>query len=305
MRTAMRLDLADLRLFLSIIDAGSITQGAIQANLALASASERLRNIEESAGVQLLVRHPRGVLPTEAGAALAHHARVMLRQNAQMQHELQSFACGNKGTVSLYANTAAITSYLPSKLATWLADRPAMNIDLKERTSTEIVRAVSAGLIEAGIVSDAVQAPGLQLQAVAQDKLVAIVPVNHPFAASKTTTLNTMCSEYFVGLPANSALQQHIEQHAARLGKNLLFRIRVPAFSSLCQMVSQGIGVSIIPQNIATQYRRRYPHRQIALTDSWTQRHLCLCFRDWDTLSAPVKELLTFFSSHSDTAHNL
>lgn len=42
----MRLDLGDLRLFLCIVEAGNITQGAQRANLSLAAASERLRNIE-------------------------------------------------------------------------------------------------------------------------------------------------------------------------------------------------------------------------------------------------------------------
>ncbi len=76
----MRLDLADLQLFLCIADAGSITAGAQRANLALASASERLRKMESAVGVALLERRPRGVITTEAGEALAHHARLMLRQ---------------------------------------------------------------------------------------------------------------------------------------------------------------------------------------------------------------------------------
>lgn len=74
----MRMDIADLRLFLAIAEAGSITAGATQANLALGSASERLRTIEADAGTPLLNRHPRGVSLTEAGAALAHHARLIL-----------------------------------------------------------------------------------------------------------------------------------------------------------------------------------------------------------------------------------
>ena len=71
----MRMDIADLRLFLAIAEAGSITAGASQANLALGSASERLRAIEADAGTALLTRHPRGVSLTEAGAALAHGSR--------------------------------------------------------------------------------------------------------------------------------------------------------------------------------------------------------------------------------------
>jgi hypothetical protein len=43
----MRFDLVDLRLFLHVADAHSITHGARRANLALASASERIRGMEK------------------------------------------------------------------------------------------------------------------------------------------------------------------------------------------------------------------------------------------------------------------
>lgn len=288
----MKPDLTDLRLFLSIIDTGSITQGAVQANLALASASERLRNIEDSAGVQLLERHSRGVVPTEAGEALAHHARIMLRQREMMQSELQSFAAGNKGTICLYTNTAAMTEFLPGKLAAWLTARPQWNIDLKERTSTEIIRAVTCGLAEAGIISDAIAAGSLQLHPIASDHLVLIVARHHPLATSRKINFADITSEPFIGLAAGSALQEHIGQHAARLGKQLNFRIRMNTFSSVCEMVSQGAGVAILPEKIARQYRKKYPHKQLDLTDNWARRQLCLCYRDWQTLSAPVRELL-------------
>src|SRR5690606_39154399 len=179
----MRLDLADLRLFLCVVDAGSITQGAVRANLALASASERLRSIEADAGVPLLERRHRGVATTEAGEALAHHARIILRQQALLRGELQDFAAGERGTLHLYANTAALTEFLPRQLAPWLAARPRLRIELKERTSAEIVRTIAAGLAQAGIVSDAVEPHGLRLQPVAKDHLALIVPAGHRLAA--------------------------------------------------------------------------------------------------------------------------
>src|SRR5690606_29274825 len=135
---AMRLDVADLRLFLCIVDAGSITQGAARANLALASASERLRNIEADAGVTLVRRQPRGIIPTEAGEALAHHARLILKQQEILKGELSDFAAGTRGTLHLYANTAALTTFLPSRLAPWLAERPDLHVRLQERTSADI-----------------------------------------------------------------------------------------------------------------------------------------------------------------------
>ena len=52
----MRFDLVDLRLFLHVAEARSITHGACRANLALASASERIRGMEQTLGVALLAR---------------------------------------------------------------------------------------------------------------------------------------------------------------------------------------------------------------------------------------------------------
>ena len=58
---SIRFDLTDLRLFLHVAEAASITHGAMRANMALASASERIRGMEEALGVPVLERKRRGV----------------------------------------------------------------------------------------------------------------------------------------------------------------------------------------------------------------------------------------------------
>lgn len=289
----MRLDLADLHLFLCIVDAGSITQGATRANLALASASERLRNIEADAGVALLQRHSRGVITTEAGEALAHHARLILRQQHLLKTELKDFSTGARGTLHLYANTAALTEFLPPRLAPWLAARPRLRIDLKERTSAEIVTAISAGLAEAGIISDAVATHGLQRQPIAKDHLVLIVSASHRLEQRRALQLTDVLHESFVGLAPGNALQDHIDEHASAAGKALALRVRMKTFEGLCDMVAHGVGVAIVPRAIAQRYRRKYNYRTVTLTDDWARRQLCACFRNWHALSAPMQSLMT------------
>ena len=300
----MRFDLADLRLFVCVVDAGSITAGARQANLALASASERISNIESDAGVVLFERSRSGVVTTEAGEALAHHARLILRQHSLLQGELRDFGAGARGTLLLYANTAALTGLLPQRLAPWLAQRPRLKIDLRERTSSEIVKMIGAGLAEAGVVSDAVNSTGLTIQAVASDPLVLIVPVAHRLAASaesKEVCFADVTGEQFVGLEAGSALQDHIDEHAADLRKTLALRIRMKNFEGSCQMVSQGVGIAIIPLAAARRFRRRYPFKILMIRDDWARRQLCLCFQQWHTLSTPMQSLLAHLGGRPQT----
>ena len=288
----MRMDIADLRLFLAIAEAGSITAGAAQANLALGSASERLRTIEADAGTTLLNRHPRGVSLTEAGAALAHHARLILQQQAQLRGEMHAFAHGARGTLHLYANTAALTNYLPSRLAPWLAERPRLHVELLERTSPEVVRAISAGQAEAGIISDAVEADGLQRHVVAEDPLVMLLPADHPLVAQRSLAFADVAGETFVALADGNALQTYIEDQARDIGRRLDVRIRMKTFEGLCIMVGHGIGVGIVPRTIARQHRRSTHAIGIALSDAWAQRRLCACFADWTQLSPAMRSLM-------------
>lgn len=297
----MRLDLADLRLFLAVVEAGSITQGAQRANLALASASERLRAIEDDAGVQLLERRSRGISLTEAGAALAHHARLILRQRDALQGELRAFAAGARGTLSLYANTAALTEFLPARLAPWLAARPQLNVDLKERTSVEIVKAIEAGLVEAGIVTDAVDAGTLQLIPVADDPLVVLTEPGHPLAGRRQLAFADILHETFVGFPAGSAIQEHLDGRARSAGHPLALRIRLPSYEGVCEMVAHGIGIAVLPASVARRYRRRYDYRAIPLRESWAERRLCLCYRDRAGLSAATGELMDYLAGTSDS----
>jgi molybdenum-dependent DNA-binding transcriptional regulator ModE len=78
-RPALRFDLVDLRLFLNVAEAQSITHGAERSNLALASASGRIRGMEVALGTQLLARDRRGVKLTAAGQCLIEHARLVVQ----------------------------------------------------------------------------------------------------------------------------------------------------------------------------------------------------------------------------------
>src|ERR1043165_6636814 len=135
----MRFDLTDLSLFRHVVDAGSITHGAERANLALAAASTRIRNMEEAVGPPPLVRGRQGVAPTPAGRTLLQHARAILRQAERLREDLSAYAGRAAGQVKVLSNTNALTEFLPETLSSFLASHPQVSVDLEERLSDEIV----------------------------------------------------------------------------------------------------------------------------------------------------------------------
>lgn len=287
----MRFDLTDLRLFLAVVEAGSITHGATAAHLSLAAASERLRDMEAVGGVRLLDRGRRGVTPTPAGEALAHHARLILGQIARMQGELGEHAQGLRATVRLLANTAAMTEFLPDPLGAWLAAHPRIDVDLRERQSSEIVKAIAGGLADIGIISDAVDSGDLRLRPFAIDRLVVVMARTHPLAAAKRIAFADIIALDQVGL-AGGALQDHIEEQAARTGARLKVRARVRTFDGICRMAAHGVGVGIVPETAARRARRSAPIGVARLTDDWATRRLMLCTHPDADLVPPARALL-------------
>jgi DNA-binding transcriptional LysR family regulator len=294
----MRFDLTDLRLFLHVAEAGSITAGAERSALALASASARIRGMEAAAGTALLQRGRRGAAPTPAGEAVLHHARLVLQQIERMRGELGDYARGLKGHVRILGNTAAVTEFLPEPLAEWLAAHPRIDIDLEERPSHAIVEAVAAGLADLGIVADmagggaADGGGGLERIPFRIDRLVLAVPRGHPLAARRRIAFAEVLGEDFVGLSPGSALQDHLARHAARAGRPLTLRVRLGGFDAVCRMVEQGVGLAVVPETAARRCRRSMAIRSVPLSDPWALRRLSICVRSLDALPAHAKRLV-------------
>lgn len=286
----MRFDLTDLRLFLAVVDAGSITHGAAAAGMSLAAASERLRDMEASGEVLLLHRGRRGVEPTEAGEALAHHARTILHQMAQMRGELGRYAKGLRATVRILANTAAIAEFLPERLAPWLAAHRQVDVELKERQSADIAKSVAAGFAEIGILSSTAGIASLTLHPFAIDRLVAVFAPDHSLAGKPQLRFADLLDHDFVGL-MDGALKQHIDMQAAQLGARLKLRVALRSFEGICRMAGEGVGIGIVPESAARRSKRSTRIAVVRLLDDWATRQLSVCVRSEAELTPSAQSL--------------
>jgi len=289
----MRFDLTDLRLFVHIVDAGSITGGAARAHMTLASASQRVLAMEDALGTPLLARSSQGARPTEAGRTLAHHARLVLEQMERLRGELGEYGRGLSGHVRLLCNTSAMTEHLPQPLARFLAAHPRVSVDVEERGSDAIVAALRAGTCDIGIVSDVADVGGLQHFAFRRDELVLAVPAGHRLARRRRITLADALGEPFIALAEGNPLQAHVEAQALKAGRRLAYRVRVGSFEALCRMVEEGIGVGVVPRAVAGRHAaQRSRPRFLAIAEPWAERRLLACVREAEALPRNARRML-------------
>ncbi|MBS0549353.1 MAG: LysR family transcriptional regulator [Proteobacteria bacterium] len=289
----MRFDLVDLQLVLNVAEASSITHGAARSGLVLASASERIRDMEQTLGAPLFERQRRGVTPTPAGLALVQHARLVTRQLEQMRGELAQFAKGLRGRVRVLSNTAATLEFLPPVLGPFLAAHPNVDVEIEERPSPDIVRAVAAGRADIGIVADAVDAAAeLETRPFAEDRLVVVTARRHTQARRKRIAFRDLLDQDFVGLSVGSALQEYVDGHAARAGRRLKTRVRLPNFDSACRVVESGIGIAVVSKIAAERCRQTMAIDVVPLADPWAVRRLRIAARSFRELPVHAQALV-------------
>jgi molybdate transport repressor ModE-like protein len=291
-----------LRLFAAVVEEGSITAGAARAAISLPSASARVKGMEEALGTGLLERHRRGVRPTPAGAALCHHAQLVLAQMERLNGDLREHARGGvRGHIRLISNTTALEEYLPDVLAGWLATNPGIDIALEERVSHEIAPAVAQARADIGVLTDLAGAEGLETYPFRIDRLVVVVPRGHPLAGRRDIAFVDVLDDEFVGLVAGSALAEHLAWQSARLGRSLKMRIRLRGLDSVCRMVEYGVGVAVVPETAARRCRRTMALDMLRLTDRWAMRQLIVCVRGLDLLPAHARRLVEHLAKSART----
>lgn len=288
----MHIDLRDLVLFNLIAETKSLTKAAERNHLSLSAVSTRIKDLELHAGVRLLYRTPRGVALTSAGQSLLRHARTILGEIEHMKSELQRFGEGVQGSIRVFANTTAVTEFMPEVLATFLAAHPNVDVDLQERPTSEIIRGVLDGTTDLGITSGSIAADGLELHTFSSDRLVLAVTPGHPLDALEDIRFNQIIDYDYIGLHQGSTLQDFVDQLMQNARRRLHIRIQVSNFESVCRMVEAGVGVGIVPESAARRNQRTMKISIKALDEVWALRERHVLSRRGDSLPRYAQELI-------------
>jgi DNA-binding transcriptional LysR family regulator len=287
-------DLVDLSLFRHVVEAGSITRGALKANLALGAASTRIRHMEESLGAPLLTRGRQGVSPTQAGRALLTHARAILQQTERLREDLGAFAGASAGQIRVLSNTNALAEFLPEALSAFLAAHPQVSVELEERLSDEIVGQIAEGVADIGIVAGTVDTGALTTFPFRKDRFVLAVARGHALAKRSEIAFADVLEQNFVGLDRSSAIQRFLSDKAARIGKPLRLRIQLRSFDAVCRMVESNVGIGIVPETTARRAAKTMAIATVALKDAWALRELTICVRDLAELPKYARQLVDY-----------
>lgn len=295
-------DLNTLRLFVTAADSGSLTRTAEISSITLSAVSKRIAELERNVNCQLFIRQPRGLELTTAGLGLLRHARALLDSVNSMASELNDYARGAIGHVRVAANVSAVIQFLPEDLACFFHTHPGIKIYLEEALSEAIIESVESGRVDIGIFADNVDATALKTFPWRQDKLVLLVPINHPLACEEALWFEDTLAWDYVALNQGSSLLRRITDTAVNAGRLLKVSIQVTSFDAVCRMIQAGLGIGILPLKAITPALLGSSLTAITLKDDWALRTLRIGISAKKNLHPEAEKLLDFLMTIPDLA---
>lgn len=289
-------DFISLRLFAAVIEHGNIAQASRMNGIAASAISKRISDLEDQLGVGLIHRLRDGIKPTAAGQVLYEHVRGINLAVDRLQADLSEFTTGERGRIRLWANTSAVTQFLPEDLKTYVDERPAVRIELREDTSARIIEMVKDGTADIGIFSGHIGQTELEQRIYRRDTLMVIAPCGHPLEGAENLRIRDIAEYDHVGLQVGSSLQARVLEAASEAGCEINMRVHVFGFDGIRRMVEAGLGIAILPQGAVLPYMESRSFIAMTLDEPWANRTLYVGFRDYRTLPLVARHLVETLS---------
>lgn len=242
------IDFLGIQAFLAIAETGSFSLAAARLHLSQTAISHRMRKLEESLGVDLLVRTTRGVSLTQAGEALLPRARAAVQQldaslDTVRRHREEAIRWVSIGCIPTVA--AGILVPLLRAAAQAHAGLPVRVFD---SSPLEILELVQAGTAAFGITLPQPASATVTLQPIAEEDFVLACPAGHRFAGREDLAWSELETEPLVRISLPSGNSMTIDESVGALRERLHWRYEAQRTAIALEMVRGGLGLTLVPR---------------------------------------------------------
>jgi len=267
------MELHQLRYFVAVAEAGSISRAAERCQVAQPSLSQQIKRLEENLGHQLFDRTARGTSLTEAGRVLLPRARRILSEVRATQESLDHDIAAGKGHLSVGAISTMAPYLLPPVLSRFVGEFPECELTLYDDLTDHLVEALIDAEIDCAIVSTPVFSDLVEIEVVGSERLLMVCADDDPFRESPR--LEDLEDRPAVVLHEMHCLGEQIQGFCSAHRVHPRHVCRSTQLTTVQHLVALGLGVSIVPEMTAradAAQSRRYlpirgkgPRREIAV----------------------------------------
>lgn len=253
------MDLSDLRIFKAVAEEGGVVRAAHKLHRVPSNVSTRIRQLEESVGVQLFVRDKQRLFLSPSGEHLLGYADRLLRLSAEAIGAVSK--APPRGVLRLGSLESTAASRLPKVLAAYHKAYPDVRVELVTGTNDALTAAVLERRLDAAFVAEVPSSPELVAQRLFRERLVVIASLDHaPIRRPRDVEGDSV-----IAFPDGCAYRRALQHWLGRTRVASARVLELGSYHAIVACVASGTGIALVPESVldtvqhATVARYRLP----------------------------------------------
>ncbi|MFD4943668.1 LysR family transcriptional regulator [Streptomyces sp. NPDC058239] len=277
--------LDDLRVFVAVCRAGSLSAVARDLSCTQSAVSQHVKRLERELDVSLLERHARGVVPTEAGRILQAAAADGIGGIDLAVRRLQDLVRGDGGSVRVTTGGTTVRHFMAEAIVDFRRRYPRVSLEFEtENSSRSCFDALAAHDLDLAWITIGAPVRGIEQRPVLELPWVLAVKADDPLADRSHINPTDLADLQLIRLPENSTSRAHLDAHFAEAGIRWTAHTGVADWDTAILLAELGLGHAVVPALSGRHGAGHNSLRMIPLPDlpalsvGWAARR-------WDSLS--------------------
>jgi DNA-binding transcriptional LysR family regulator len=245
------MDIRQLELFLAVMDSSSVTRAADKVHLSPGAISLQLHNLASELHTELFVRSGKRLLPTPAAFRLTEHARAVIKQMLQLQHDFENDPSSDTRPFNFATGVTTLIYRLGRPLRLLRKQYPKTEIRVSVGATEEIVNGLRDRRFDLGLISLPFAVENLTITPLFEEELLFVRPSSTRVRGGHVSTIrpSELANVPFLLYPKRSNMRSVIDHFFSEIGLTPHVVMEADDTEAIKRLVESGFGCSILPEH--------------------------------------------------------
>jgi LysR family hydrogen peroxide-inducible transcriptional activator len=272
--------LKQLRYFVTVARTGHFGAAAERCAVTQPALSMQIQELERELGLQLLERGRKRAELTAGGQEIAARAARVLADVRDLVDSARHFADGFAGPFRLGAIPSIAPYMLPQLLPLIRARYPALDLHLRETQTQRLLEELVDGDLDLVLLALPVEHPGVQTLSLFEDRFLLAVPASRPIGNYVRATPDLLREDRLLLLEEGHCLRDQALAFCRLRQVENIDTFGASSLSTIVQMVSNGLGLTLLPELSLELESKRADIRLMRFADPEPRRIIGLAWRE-------------------------
>jgi LysR family transcriptional regulator, transcription activator of glutamate synthase operon len=245
------MEFRQIQYFLEVAKREHVTEAAEVLHVAQSSVSRQIFNLEDELGVELFIREGRSVKLTPTGKSFFERMKLVTNMMDEAKREVKESLHPEKGTVRIAFPISMAAHTLPSIIYAFRTRYPEAKFQMSNALYYDLIDGVVQGEYNLAMIAPMptkMKDNKIKGTTLFTENIVALLPLHHPLANSKTIMLRQLKDDPFVVLPEGYVFREQVVEACNLAGFSPNVSFEGKDMDALKGLVSAGLGVALMPE---------------------------------------------------------